>query len=269
VLTPAQLVRPEFHASADQQSATLSLVGDVADLLERLAVSPAHTPALYSAFLRALLANKLHPPAPEPAVDVSMPPPPQPAPPQQDTDDGLAYGYLAAYPDYQFAGELGPALDVSTFPPTMGPPPPQDDMLSANALFATGFWDNVLVPGTCVRCGGEQAMLTRVLCRVRESDGGPQRRVCVRDGRERLHHPAPGSVAGSVRPEYAVPGGPRTCSSDQARDTLSVLQNYAPHSSHYPFSPSLPNIALIFVRYVVCHLLYVVLPRIFSHMRLP
>jgi hypothetical protein len=155
VLTPAQLVRPEFHASADQQSATLSLVGDVADLLERLAVSPAHTPALYSAFLRALLANKLHPPAPEPAVDVSMPPPPQPAPPQQDTDDGLAYGYLAAYPDYQFAGELGPALDVSTFPPTMGPPPPQDDMLSANALFATGFWDNVLVPGMCVRCGGE------------------------------------------------------------------------------------------------------------------
>jgi hypothetical protein len=132
-----------------------------------------HTPALYSAFLRALLSNKMNPPASDPA-------PVQPdhhqqtgdpsisvIPVQQDgmmqnghvhhaqvappAPDAMQYGgyptQFGSYPEFQFAGEMGPVADMSTFPPTMAPmpAPPPDDM--SHALFATGFWDNVLVPG--------------------------------------------------------------------------------------------------------------------------
>jgi hypothetical protein len=154
-------VRPEFHASAEQQSATFRLVADVADTFERIAVSPSHTPALYSTFLRALLANKMNPPDTAPAAQpgssagvptMTMQPgdgDAAQAQAQAQYGDGMAYGgYAAAYPDYHFAGELGPGLDASTFPPTMGalpmPMPLAEDMLAGGAL---SFWDNVLVPG--------------------------------------------------------------------------------------------------------------------------
>jgi hypothetical protein len=163
----------------------LKLVGEVADWLERLAVSPMHTPALYSTFLRALLNNKMNSTPPEGQTHSSDPqrsgmdPSLQMMQPQQQqhhpdvmvsnggdqhvqvqvqahahpTADYQYNNYQQqqlppAYPEFQFAGEMGPVADMSTFPPTMAPVPTQpEDMLSSQALFASGFWDNVLVPG--------------------------------------------------------------------------------------------------------------------------
>ncbi|KAG8819245.1 hypothetical protein FRC17_010542 [Serendipita sp. 399] len=54
-----QLVRPEFRAFMDNESKILSLVHDMAETLQAVAVNKYHTPYLYSVFLRALLASKM------------------------------------------------------------------------------------------------------------------------------------------------------------------------------------------------------------------
>ncbi|KAF5357846.1 hypothetical protein D9756_001242 [Leucocoprinus leucothites] len=61
VLSLLKLVRPEFQAFLADEQKTLSLVKDVADVLENIAASPTHTPALYAAFLRVLISAKLEP----------------------------------------------------------------------------------------------------------------------------------------------------------------------------------------------------------------
>ncbi|KAG6852809.1 hypothetical protein C0991_009006 [Blastosporella zonata] len=58
VLSLLKLIRPEFHPYLDDEQRTLSLVSDVADTLEGCAANALHTPALYSHFLRALIAAK-------------------------------------------------------------------------------------------------------------------------------------------------------------------------------------------------------------------
>lgn len=45
----------------EDEQKTLSLVRDVADVLQDIAATPTHTPALYATFLRALISAKLEP----------------------------------------------------------------------------------------------------------------------------------------------------------------------------------------------------------------
>lgn len=52
--------------------------------------------------------------------------------------------------EFQFDSEMGPVADITTFPPTMAPYPPEDNMgvLAVDNILSSGFWDNMLVPGT-------------------------------------------------------------------------------------------------------------------------
>jgi len=158
VLTLLKLIRPEFQAFIPGEQKTVALVKDMADLLENIAANPFHTPALYSTFLRALLAARVDPSSrtgsprpplsgvsstsnePSPAIDT-----PQRdhfpvftdnnganGPPSQAEDGPLGLKMFAPMGDGAFsssdfmmagsASEMGGVLDMSTFPPTMAPP---------------------------------------------------------------------------------------------------------------------------------------------------
>lgn len=181
-LTKLQLLRPEFQTFLDHEQKTITLVKDVADAFESVAVSPSHTPGLYSAFLRALLAartdtttsdtslnkashsvssTRRSTPAPPDALNLPLhhkarPPnsaassngsmaPPSIIPGAHATANG------EIVPDeFQFASEMGPAADITTFPPIMAPQQqdPMGGMMPMDQILSTEFWDNVLVPGT-------------------------------------------------------------------------------------------------------------------------
>ncbi|KAL4244821.1 Protease transcriptional activator prtT [Abortiporus biennis] len=184
VLSLLKLLRPEFHTFLDHEAKTVSLVKDVADVMESVSAGPLHAPALYSTFLRALLSAKTEPPssiqnlsaenAPTAtslaastvsSVDLMQPPssttspngmvqsPPIPTTNNASTSNISAAAAIALDPlsEFHFDSEMGPAVDLSTFPPTMAPPQqPQDDhlgMLSMDSILSNTFWDNVLVPG--------------------------------------------------------------------------------------------------------------------------
>ena len=159
-----QLLRPEFQTFLEHEQKTISLVKDVADAFESVAVGPLHTPALYSAFLRALLSAKTEPAEsarPSTSDDPAAGPREQSRPP---TRAGSTVGSMAPpatvvppsastehVPDeFQFNSEMGPATDITTFPPIMAPQPQSEvgGMMPMDAILSTDFWDNVLVPGT-------------------------------------------------------------------------------------------------------------------------
>lgn len=202
-----KLVRPEFQAFLEDKQSILTLVKDVANVLETIAANSTHTPALYAAFLRALISVKLVPqqrlvdnkpkqeqgndPGPilglyeassttdvgpssaavrdlatsispstldsaNLSLDHSVPPPPLPE------DPGSGY-FLHQDPhtyymnEFHFESEMGPATDITTFPPTMAAPlqqPPhsgeagEGGMMAMENILSSGFWDNMVVPGT-------------------------------------------------------------------------------------------------------------------------
>jgi len=163
VLSLLKLVRPEFQAFLDNEQATLGLVRDVADVLDNIAANPLHTPALYSGFLRALIAAKLEPHSHTHGAADGQ---------QGHTgmegahtpDHGLgAYSYAHdptfLLNEFQFDSEMGPAADLSTFPPTMAPAPPMPHPSSSSSasdphgslamehILGTSFWESMLVPG--------------------------------------------------------------------------------------------------------------------------
>ncbi|KAJ7461651.1 fungal-specific transcription factor domain-containing protein [Mycena latifolia] len=165
VLSLLKLIRPEFQAFLEHEQETISLVKDVADVLENIAANPQHTPALYSKFLRALISARLEPsnseskPASKPASRGSAG---NRSPGQQELPQFSASPTLAAFSaaadrgpatftlnEFQFDGEMGPVADMSTFPPTMAPTPSEDAMgaLTMDNILSTGFWDSMLVPG--------------------------------------------------------------------------------------------------------------------------
>lgn len=126
------------------------MVRDVAETFDNISAGPSHTPSLYSAFLRALLAAKTEPPS-EAASEfgdndaVSQM---NGNPDQRPVSNAEPYHLLS---EFQFASEMGPVADISTFPPTMVPAQPDDmGMLSMDSILSGGFWDNVLVPGEFV-----------------------------------------------------------------------------------------------------------------------
>ncbi|THH31123.1 hypothetical protein EUX98_g3075 [Antrodiella citrinella] len=176
VLSLMKLLRPEFQTFLDHEQKTITLVKDVAEAFESVAIGPSHTPALYSAFLRALLSAKM-----DPASDSTRPqsssgqnkspttqgntrppnsngsssrgsmPPPSIIPNNNGTmANSLNNGNPENMPnEFQFDSEMGPAADISTFPPIMAPQS-QDNMngmMSMDAILSTEFWDSVLVPG--------------------------------------------------------------------------------------------------------------------------
>ncbi|KAF5369179.1 hypothetical protein D9615_009987 [Tricholomella constricta] len=182
VLSLLKLIRPEFQAFLDDEQKTLGLVSDVADVLENSAANPLHTPALYSHFLRALVAaksttninnnngesnnpNGMHHGTSDGAdtsasysnqnqnqsqshghghSDMVIGPPGFGSGGYNTGEAGFSLG------EFQFEGEMGPVADMSTFPPTMAPnPPPEDNMgaLTMDNILSSGFWDSVLVPG--------------------------------------------------------------------------------------------------------------------------
>ncbi|KAG8798478.1 hypothetical protein FRC16_007195 [Serendipita sp. 398] len=59
VLSLLKLVRPEFRGFIENDTKILSLVHDMAETLQAVAVNKYHTPYLYSVFLRALLTSKM------------------------------------------------------------------------------------------------------------------------------------------------------------------------------------------------------------------
>lgn len=179
VLTLLKLIRPEFRAFIQNEDSILTLVGEVADLFDEMAVNQYHTPALYSTFLRALVSSKAGQtrdgtPAPSgdhdvptangdgdapmqepptsngthPPTDGAAPPPPAP-----HSDGGSAamnpWNNLNAFNNY--SGEIGPTQvqDLSTFPPTFASPPDPNEypLFSMDNILGDGFWDSVLMPG--------------------------------------------------------------------------------------------------------------------------
>ncbi|KAI0345094.1 hypothetical protein BDW22DRAFT_1405901 [Trametopsis cervina] len=154
VLSLLKLLRPEFKIFLDHESKIISLVNDVANVLEEAAVTPMHTPALYSVFLRALVSAKTEPPSNSETQQSLSNDPSTPNDVQSSQQNGNGHNYnslrSAGDPlsEFQFDGEMGPVADISTFPPTMAPLP--DDhlgMLTMDSILSASFWDSVLVPG--------------------------------------------------------------------------------------------------------------------------
>lgn len=156
------MLRPELQTFIDEQK-TINLVKEIADVLESVAASPLHTPALYSVFLRALIAAKKSTKNPEDSsrTDTLAQPSYQSYQPSTSIDgstnsaagsnSGSVNGGYPLMNEFQFDGEMGPVVDMTTFPPTMADPMSQDQTatspLSFDNIFSGGFWDSVLVPG--------------------------------------------------------------------------------------------------------------------------
>lgn len=170
VLSLLKHLRPEFKAFLDHEQKTIALVKDVAGVFESVAVSPLHTPALYSVFLRALIsarteANSIAPTirgaededqeesAPGARKETEPSTPSEPDITHSNSQQAASLSAPAAsdpFAGYFQNGEMGPVADISTFPPTMAPSPTQLDMsmLSMDSILSADFWDNVLVPGS-------------------------------------------------------------------------------------------------------------------------
>ncbi|KDQ10538.1 hypothetical protein BOTBODRAFT_178020 [Botryobasidium botryosum FD-172 SS1] len=149
VLTLLKLIRPEFQAYIPGEQKTVALVKDMADLLENIAANPFHTPALYSTFLRALLAARV-----DPSSRIGSPRPPNSGAPSTSNEPSSAVATPQNYPtlpdngasshqdesslglkmfapmgdgafsssDFMMPGGANEMVDMSTFPPTMAPP---------------------------------------------------------------------------------------------------------------------------------------------------
>ncbi|KIK62893.1 hypothetical protein GYMLUDRAFT_41756 [Collybiopsis luxurians FD-317 M1] len=162
VLTLLKLIRPEFSAYLDDEQKTVSLIKDVADTLENISVNAAHTPALYSTFIKALISARLE----RSSTDDTDPS--QLSDPASGTNGGSqANGDATAstavsvpqihfqdvdihpFSEFGFEGEMGPVMDMSTFPPTMAPNTMEEAAtgMTMDSIFSGNFWDSVLVPG--------------------------------------------------------------------------------------------------------------------------
>jgi len=157
VLSLLKFIREEFKPFLDEEQKTLSLVKDVADTLETIAANPHHTPALYSSFLRAIIAARVDPPplngeytdsregGPSGNGDLGT---------RGGSNSSLGNGHLLGddpLNEFHFDSEMGPVADMSTFPPTMAAYTAAEDnmngMMSMDSIFSNSFWDSVLVPG--------------------------------------------------------------------------------------------------------------------------
>ncbi|KAJ8092554.1 hypothetical protein PM082_006879 [Marasmius tenuissimus] len=168
VLTLLKLLRPEFSTYIENEERIIGIVNDVAEVLENISVSPSHTPALYSTFLKALIAAKregnldghVHPSTRSSDASIlshndheisglGLQTQPQSQAPPPSFDDPLFM-----LNEFRMDSEMGPVLDMSTFPPTMASPGPNNPNeetagsgMTMDSILSSGFWDSVLVPG--------------------------------------------------------------------------------------------------------------------------
>lgn len=139
----------------DHEYKIISLVNDVADVLEKAAVGSLHTPALYSVFLRALVSAKTEPTSHNDEQHSLMDQGPVAASHEEqllhasNVNQNASAQMHDALADFQFEGEMGPVIDMSTFPPTMASNLSEDHMgmLTMDSILSASFWDSVLVPG--------------------------------------------------------------------------------------------------------------------------
>uniref|UniRef100_A0A0W0FF45 Zn(2)-C6 fungal-type domain-containing protein n=1 Tax=Moniliophthora roreri TaxID=221103 RepID=A0A0W0FF45_MONRR len=167
VLTLLKLLRPEFSAYIEDESKIISIVRDVAEVLEKISVSPSHTPALYSTFLQALISVKTEANNGEMGLHLST------SSSDRDMQNNVNAEEIGALPftgnssvdfndpsfmlnEFQMDSEMGPVADMSTFPPTMASPGNNDSPsmtdgpgMTMDSILSSGFWDSVLVPGMC------------------------------------------------------------------------------------------------------------------------
>ncbi|ESK91396.1 prib protein [Moniliophthora roreri MCA 2997] len=165
VLTLLKLLRPEFSAYIEDESKIISIVRDVAEVLEKISVSPSHTPALYSTFLQALISVKTEANNGEMGLHLST------SSSDRDMQNNVNAEEIGALPftgnssvdfndpsfmlnEFQMDSEMGPVADMSTFPPTMASPGNNDSPsmtdgpgMTMDSILSSGFWDSVLVPG--------------------------------------------------------------------------------------------------------------------------
>ncbi|CAE6523226.1 unnamed protein product [Rhizoctonia solani] len=174
VLTLIKLIRPEFSAFLDNEKKTLQLVNDIADVFEQIAANPYHTPALYSTFLRALIAAKKEsvtaPPSPrllaategqEPVINGQAPQQIGPTLSHNEPMGEIPFNGMRLYPPTG-DGPLG-ALEVPVhadepFPPALNGHVDTEnhtmDGLGMDQMFSNGFWDSMLMPGYGTQLGG-------------------------------------------------------------------------------------------------------------------
>lgn len=166
ILSLLKLIRPEFKAFLENERSILSLVNEVADVLDNVAANPLHTPALYSGFLRALISARWDlspsnsvsngdtdekPQLPLEGEQVDDAQGEVPTPISYVQQQQQSYGQDTSYllNEFQFDSEMGPVADITTFPPTMAPYPSEESMgaLTVDNILSSGFWDSMLVPG--------------------------------------------------------------------------------------------------------------------------
>ncbi|CAG7849352.1 SubName: Full=Uncharacterized protein {ECO:0000313/EMBL:CCA78067.1} [Serendipita indica DSM 11827] len=181
VLSLLKLVRPEFRSYMDNESKILTLVGEMADTLQTVAVNKYHTPYLYSVFLRALLASKVEGSQPNSPRPMATPGPvisandpamqtsgmhfaPGPESPTRNgfSNSGDLFGldmYRSLGENYGDTSNFVNPFDMSTAQPmnmdissayNASVPAPSADPyapMSLDSLLSSGFWDSMLVPG--------------------------------------------------------------------------------------------------------------------------
>jgi hypothetical protein len=152
----------------NNEAKTLGLVNDIADLLGDIATGPQHTPALYSAFLKALIKAKgATSQAASPSIARSaamndsanssggikepvLVPNAEPegnsaaTPGLQFSSQGLDFAHFS---DYNL-GEMGPSVEPASVAPT--PRMSLDDtsnVLSVDSVLTPHFWDSIIFPG--------------------------------------------------------------------------------------------------------------------------
>jgi len=154
VLSLLKFIRPEFRSFLENEQKTISLIKDVAELLERIAAGPLHTPALYSTLLQALISAKFD------SGSIV-----QNSPRLGENQNGISEDQMSMLsgatqepllgPDtinpinFHSTGEMGPVADMSIFPPRMAPTTTDGNpgLLSMDSILSSDFWDSVLVPG--------------------------------------------------------------------------------------------------------------------------
>ncbi|KAF9519033.1 hypothetical protein BS47DRAFT_1370877 [Hydnum rufescens UP504] len=168
VLTSYALIRTEFQPYMENEQRTLALVNGVVDTLQSVAISPSHTPALYSTFLRAVVSSRTgtsggSSPRPGTAKSHGTVPPTDPHAHGHDLSGSplnLASGPGAGPGnDLSWSNNAGTTtlthgngeMDLQNVLPFQLPGQFADSdelgSLSMDNIFSGGFWDNVLIPG--------------------------------------------------------------------------------------------------------------------------
>ncbi|CEQ40119.1 SPOSA6832_01704, partial [Sporobolomyces salmonicolor] len=153
-----KLVSPTFASFIDEDAA-MRLVRETAETLEKSAVDDQHTPALYGAFLRALIDNKLH--GPRTAANSRAPTRPGSPNLAMPSSAGLSYtltgGNSIGLESFlrsratspappAFPGDL-PAFGFGAGEGEMGDAAVHDALTMDSMLSDGGFWSQMLMPG--------------------------------------------------------------------------------------------------------------------------